>query len=339
MSVAFYSREIWISMPESPPKILFVATLLFGLAAFLTTPSLLIALGPLRSSLASHNELTRNTAELTVLGFRVLCLVAALLMTMMLVRWRVFIHSRAIQTLAEHPVSPTESAFLSRIGNGSLWLVGAMTLIAVGYLALSPNWVSTAVQKWIASESGIVERGTALIFLISSGLAFFVVSRLRHRICDGADIRRILWLSLLGLFFFVCFGEELSWGQRILGIETLESMKGINVQDENNLHNMMGYLADHLFILGVFVYGSILPMLGARVVFFRRAWHWIGLPIASLGLAIGFALASGIHEWTIYRFLPEAELRAAEVRELLAGCCFLLLMIESWTISGQERGA
>lgn len=322
-----------VSLPTRPPKVLIGLALLLGLIALVVSPSLLIALGPLRASLVSENELTKHTAELTILGFRALCLFMALILAIVLARWQSFIATPGMKTLAAHPVPRSEREYLSTIKNRSLLGSGVLAVVSVTYLAVSPTLIPSEVQRWIASESGIVERGTALLFLMSSVLAFLVVNRLRITMGDGRDIRRIVWLTLLGLFFFLCFGEELSWGQRILDIETLDAMKGINVQDENNLHNMMGYLADHLFILGVFVYGSFLPLLCTKYDFIRRSCHWIGLPIASVGLAIGFALASGIHEWTIYRFLPETELRAAEVRELLAGFCFFLLMLESWTLS------
>jgi hypothetical protein len=318
------------------PKILIATAALFGIAAIVTTPALLIALGPLRVSLVSDNELTRRTAELTILGFRVACLLGALVVMLVLARWRPFVESRAIRVLAEHPVPDLERGFLAVLVNRSFAIALAMFVLSVFYLGLAPGLIPMSMQRWIASESGIVERGTALLFLVSSVMAFVVANRVRKNLRDAREMRRLVWLTLLGLFFFLCFGEELSWGQRILEIETLDAMKGINVQDENNLHNMMGYLADHLFILGVFVYGCLLPVLGTQYDFMRRACHWVGFPIASMGLAIGFALASGVHEWTIYRFLPETQLRAAEVRELLAGIGFLLLMLESRTLTGIE---
>jgi len=320
----------------SRPKILIATAVLFGLAALVTTPSLLIALGPLRASLVSDNELTRRTAELTILGFRAVCLCVALLVAVVLVRWKPVVGSPAVRALALHPVPTFERDFLGTLVNRSFAVVVAMSVLSVVYLAVSPSLLSMPMQRWIASEAGIVERGTALLFLVSSVIAFVIVNRVRRRLLDAREMRRLVWVVLLGLFFFLCFGEELSWGQRILEIETLEAMKGINVQDENNLHNMMGYLADHLFILGVFVYGFLLPALGTKYDFVRRACHWVGFPIASFGLAIGFALASGVHEWTVYRFLPETQLRAAEVRELLAGTGFILLMLESLTLTRRE---
>lgn len=316
---------------RAPRTLIALAIVLMGLGV-LMSPAAFIALGPLRGSLTSDNDLTRHTAELTTVGFRVVSIAASLLLSLILLRWQRFTGSRAVQALASHQVPQAEEDLLGVVNNRSLHVGIGLVLIALAYVVVSPRLVSAGLRDWIAGETGIIERGTAVLFLASSGVIFAVVYRLRSAIRDGSDKRRIVWLSLLGLFFFVCFGEEISWGQRILGLETLDAMKGINVQDENNLHNLMGYLADHLFILGVLVYGALLPLLAGRFTFWRRALRWFGLPIASVGLAICFALASGIHDWTIYRFAPRLELRAAELRELLTGACFFLLALESYRV-------
>lgn len=53
-------------------------------------------------------------------------------------------------------------------------------------------------------------------------------------------------------------GEELSWGQRILGIETPEELELINNQDEQNIHNIGGALKVlNLIIMGIGGAGSI----------------------------------------------------------------------------------
>ncbi|MFT4511853.1 MAG: hypothetical protein ACI91B_000536 [Planctomycetota bacterium] len=314
-----------------PLLLIVLAVALFG-AAFFLNPDALISLGPFRKSLTSDNELTRNTAELTLTGLRVLCGIAGILLGAALTFWPRFVASAPMQALASHAVPEREIRFLGTIRNRSFAVAIVMCIGWFAYVALSPAWVDYDMRRWISSENGIVERGTALLFLASSITAFVSVRRMRRNRALY-HTRRVVWLGLLGLFFFLCFGEEISWGQRIFGIETLDLMKGVNVQNENNLHNLAGYFADHAFIAGVFLYGTVLPLLAGRVVFWRRALRWLGLPIASMGLAIGFAVASGIHDWTLYWVLPETELRAAELRELLTGVCFFLLTLESLKVA------
>ena len=42
----------------------------------------------------------------------------------------------------------------------------------------------------------------------------------------------------IGLFYIVCAGEEISWGQRVFGWETPEAYAAANEQGETNLHNL-----------------------------------------------------------------------------------------------------
>jgi hypothetical protein len=139
--------------------------------------------------------------------------------------------------------------------------------------------------------------------------------------------------AIFAIGFFFCFGEEISWAQRIIGFTTPEAFTDVNVQNEFNLHNIGGYLSDHLLIAGVFIYGFILPLLTKTHFFWIKLFDKIGLPIASIGLAFGFFIISSLHDWTVYRVLPETIIPIAELRELLSSIGFCLLMIESLKLS------
>lgn len=47
-----------------------------------------------------------------------------------------------------------------------------------------------------------------------------------------------VFLGALGFVFFVACGEEVSWGQHLLGFATPEPIEQLNRQDEFNLHNL-----------------------------------------------------------------------------------------------------
>jgi hypothetical protein len=128
-------------------------------------------------------------------------------------------------------------------------------------------------------------------------------------------------------------GEEISWGQRLLNINTPSALEG-NVQGETNLHNMFGYFADHIFIASVLLYGVLLPILVQFNAFARKFFDLIGLPVASLGLALGFLMASLLQRWIVYKFvLPPPEFRIEELREMLVMLALSLLMFESWQLA------
>ena len=87
----------------------------------------------------------------------------------------------------------------------------------------------------------------------------------------------ILFLILsIGLFFVA--GEEISWGQRLFGIETPESIKEINAQNEITLHNLNIFQHKYLHMVYMIValYGAFsrilvkkfLPKLFNKIVIF-----------------------------------------------------------------------
>ena len=98
--------------------------------------------------------------------------------------------------------------------------------------------------------------------------------------------------------FFIAFGEEISWGQRIFGIETPEYMRTANVQEELNIHNLELFYGDcrsgkigkncqsstlfspiRLFALFGLVYMLILPWVVPRVEFLARLFAAWSIPI------------------------------------------------------------
>ena len=60
-------------------------------------------------------------------------------------------------------------------------------------------------------------------------------------------------LATLGMIFVA--GEEISWGQRLLGLETPDDLEEINKQGETNLHNIGGVLA--IFNIGIMIVSAI----------------------------------------------------------------------------------
>lgn len=84
-------------------------------------------------------------------------------------------------------------------------------------------------------EDGLVEWLTVFGLLLGSGLCFYRFAKLIKQ-------KKVIFLFitfLLGLMLFVVAGEEISWGQRILGIKSPEFFKENNTQGETNFHNMV----------------------------------------------------------------------------------------------------
>lgn len=316
------------SAARPPRAVVAIAVVALALGIF-TSPDSLMAAGRLRWTLTQMGEMVRRATEIEILAFRVLCIAIALLPLF----WGRIVGSPLVRRVNRH--EPRElgwvrsrSAFLNFSLFASLsCAVGGLAYIVVGERIFTP-----AQLTFINEEDGVIEYTTALLFLICSPIALALACR--HR----ADRRRAVIFLLFAAVFFLACGEEVSWGQRVFGMETLEVLKEVNAQGENNLHNMFGYMADHIFFFGVLAYGTILPLLAWKFRFFHKLFDYLGLPIASLGLGLGFFAGSCFQDWTpgaVDGYLPG--LRTAELRELLSATGFLLLMIEAWRKAPEDR--
>jgi hypothetical protein len=79
----------------------------------------------------------------------------------------------------------------------------------------------------------VVENSTA----IAAGLAGLLLILESRR--AGNPLRRILLIAAAaGVLFHA--GEEISWGQRIIGFSVPEAIRAANTQGEFNLHNLKG---------------------------------------------------------------------------------------------------
>jgi len=97
------------------------------------------------------------------------------------------------------------------------------------------------------AEDGLFESLTSFCALSASLLFFFCAKRAGYR---GTRIA-LLAISMLTFFFGM---EEISWGQRIFGWETPDTLKVINRQGETNIHNiasMQSLFGHHLFNMAV----------------------------------------------------------------------------------------
>lgn len=84
-------------------------------------------------------------------------------------------------------------------------------------------------------EDKLFEYLTAVFFLIASVLFLLAFLNLKKKL---SNYMKFVFLGLTFLCFFTGM-EEISWGQRILGIETPETIKELNHQEEITLHNLI----------------------------------------------------------------------------------------------------
>jgi hypothetical protein len=139
------------------------------------------------------------------------------------------------------------------------WIVAILiTPALVGASGLAAAFAGKGIYKLYTEEDGVAEYAQALLYG-----ACFIMSMLVMRYQSRAknQLTAVLYFLLAcGLFFMV--GEELSWGQRIFGWATPETLESINKQEETNLHNIYGVGSTFKWVQGlVGAYGTFLPLL------------------------------------------------------------------------------
>lgn len=152
------------------------------------------------------------------------------------------------------------------------WIFGLSVAVLAGFFVLrtlDPN-LYLAV---------IAEDSWAEYFQFFSYLtAGFVLVASAHRARTGQRVVRVA-LALCGIALMLVAAEEISWGQRILGIDTPESYQQINFQNELTLHNLdavQGYLHYAYMVIGLAGgLGWLLARALRRVAWVERLRPWL----------------------------------------------------------------
>ena len=136
-----------------------------------------------------------------------------------------------------------ESAPIDGVGRVALVAAAGMVIAMIAGLLLSPP-----ALFWLVAEDGPAETVQATL-LFGGALAALLAARgnagAGHR---GAAI----WCAVLAVLLALIGFEEISWGQRIFGIETPEWLAERNQQGETNLHNMATGPAEYFYYIGAF---------------------------------------------------------------------------------------
>lgn len=111
-------------------------------------------------------------------------------------------------------------------------LILVLAILATGYYLFFTD--VPRFEKYV-EEDGLVEWLTVIGLLMGCTVCISRFISLRKQ-------RNWWFLTVvlgLGILLFFAAGEEISWGQRILGIQSSEFFKANNAQGETNLHNLV----------------------------------------------------------------------------------------------------
>lgn len=183
--------------------------------------------------------------------------------------------------------------------------------------------------KAFTGEDGFAEVSQVLLYALAAVLSLVVCVTLRRR--GERRVAQLYGLLFAALVFVV--GEELSWGQRIVGWTTPEPLAAVNKQDETTIHNLEAVATAFKWVqLTVGAYGGAMPLVVRRL---RRrrpdrplppVVDWVVPPVLLAPYFLGLAV------WRVYRNVLEAprglEFAVSEfneVFELILACGFALM--------------
>ena len=222
-----------------------------------------------------------------------------------------------------------------------LWSVAAFpfvfVVVSLGVKQLTPGIYSRAIR-----EDGLIEWATALAF----GAAGLFALRLGARLWRDRRAALGMLYAGLGLGLLFAMMEEISWAQRVLGVESPEFFAENSIKDEINVHNLQNFPLQAAF-LAVGFYGAFSRLLVPRSLHRRNptavdlltpryALSSYFLPTFLLYLYFEYMyrtviLPLGItdrrsYDWTVHYI----DAKEQEPLELLLGLGFLIFVFDNY---------
>lgn len=172
----------------------------------------------------------------------------------------------------------------NRISQSGYWFT-AVNIFLAGLLLI---FVPETLGRFLKEDSVVENLGA--VFLLLTGIVLAYAARQHQKGAleiDKSTWLKIIILALTGLAFIWAAGEEVSWGQRIFGFNTPESLVKVNTQKEANLHN----LNTRFFNNGLETI-ILLAILVPTVLRMRGRDHLFGFVLPSFPIIMGFQLVA-----------------------------------------------
>lgn len=201
--------------------------------------------------------------------------------------------------------SPLAASLTRGWGAAILSFLAPSLLYAVPYIAAIAGY-SAVVDFLALNEDGIYESVGATSCLAAAVL-FAFVSRWTFYDRNAGLASRSPWgAAAMATGLFLMYGEEINWGQQVLGFGTPVWVSQRSHVGAFNLHNLNWFythqtrdnLLMHLWLAGMVGFMGIGPLVARRFPSLERKWMVTGLPLASpkvawatFGAVLGFAVA------------------------------------------------
>ncbi|MDG2222126.1 MAG: hypothetical protein P8L85_12155 [Rubripirellula sp.] len=210
----------------------------------------------------------------------------------------------------------TVTMFFFFFVGGLLWLLAADRNLFDKLM-----WEDSA-GEWATFFAFAIAGMTGVCVLV--GMVAGKVSREKKRrpSINSVGLSRLITLALPTAFCILAAGEEISWGQRVLGIMPPEVFQTMNSQQELNFHNILQQRISPRVIIAMicFGYGVAAPLWSALHHSTTRTYapaDWLEKFAPAIWLSPWFAL-TGIVYWVSNIMM------AFEAAELMLGLLFLV---------------
>ena len=190
-----------------------------------------------------------------------------------------------------------------------------LSALVFGYLRAANPGLYFALTR----EDNLVEWLT-VVWLLLAGLTLLATARRERSV-------RLRWVWLLGgaaLLFGA--GEEISWGQRILGLATPEFLLELNLAGELNVHNIVPVFDLTVLLINS---GTYLLCIVTVAAWFRRKTSLGGIPLPSIWLVAGMLVMISHKSPGEYSDYPDFL--------VLEGKGLLLLLLVYALVAGHRR--
>lgn len=204
----------------------------------------------------------------------------------------------------------------------ALGIVFAFVIVGVVLSRVNPDYYLGVY----AIEDGLIEWLTAIGLLFGAGICFYrsiILKPFRPKLFRICSI-------ILGLILVFGFLEEISYGQRIFGYSTPDSIAQHNTQGEFNIHNLeIGGVRINKAIFGlgltiiVIFYFIVMPFLYRR---FEKVKTWcdsLAIPVPKWAYTVAYLLL-----FLLTELIPFPE--KGEVLEFGGVWIFILMMIRPY---------
>ncbi len=239
--------------------------------------------------------------------------------------------------------------------NSARFEIATAYAIVIGSYLIALLFSDAQLRKILTYES-LIETLGALFFLLASIGLFWL-----HRASSSEDnhffgrrTKRNVYIGLLAILMFICFGEETSWGQMIFGWRAPQFFSEVNAQSETNFHNIwivhqwnpdgsektfvQKFInMNRLFSIFWLFFFVVLPTAASMSPAVRRWVEFTGLPIPPLW--VGGLFLTSIITYKLILLTDAGAARAGPLDELKESTyAFVFFVLALFEIIRTRRG-